>query len=138
MALEERQTKGGDELMLLILLSAGLYTAGYFFTFFRIAGQLAWHLAANKDKSETYSYWQSKYGITTVAAPNGEQWAGAITTAFIFSPIWPLSLPVTIGLANSNSKDVSKRSLFYMPNDRRVELQAERIRELERAAGLPR
>jgi hypothetical protein len=84
MALEERQTKGGDELMLLILLSAGLYTAGYFFTFFRIAGQLAWHLAANKDKSETYSYWQSKYGITTVAAPNGEQWAGAITTAFIF------------------------------------------------------
>lgn len=100
--------------------AAALYALGYLFAFRRIAGQWAWYFAEH-----------GFYGGRD-RPPTGSHWAGAICAASVLSLVWPLSLPIAYGIAGSRSAT----GLFYVPPKQRERIQAERIRELERLAGI--
>lgn len=95
------------------------YALGWAFTFRRITGQIAWHCRANAP------------GYRKGLTPSGEQWAGAVMGGFVSAIIWPLSLPCAYALSGAKIGGG-----FYCPPDDRNRLQKERIKELERAAGI--
>lgn len=101
------------------------YLIGYTIAFRRIAGQLAWHSYHAQQKAYRVLY-EDK------VVPGGEQWFGSIVASLILSVVWPVSLPVAYGLAAAQLGT----GIFYTPRSDRERLQQQRIRELEKAAGL--
>lgn len=107
------------------LLPTLLYLVGYALTFRRIAGQLAWHSYAHQMREYRCLY-EGK------PCPGGEQWFGAIVASSVLSVAWPISLPVAHALARARFGT----GFFYIPPSERGRLREDRIRELEKAAGL--
>lgn len=107
------------------LILAAYLTIAFGIAVRRIVGQLAWSMYASAKNQYPSLYKHLKQ-------PSNAQWFGAFVFGIPLALLWPLSLLIAYGLAANNTEG----KFFYTPPKERERILAERIKELERKAGI--